>query len=65
MALVGLAAAVSVRAGALGLTHDELGLACLAGGQHGDLDGFACCLEISGDGEQVLGGAGHGVFPLV
>jgi len=59
VALVCLAAAVGVGAGALGLAHNQFRTACLTGLEHGNLHGFACSVELSGDVEQVLSGGGH------
>ena len=59
MPSVCLPAAVGVRAGALGHGEHQLALACLAGLEHGHLHGLACCVEVGGDGGEVVDGGGH------
>lgn len=59
MALVGLAAAVGVRAGALGHGEHQLALLRLTGREHGHRHGLACGVEVGGDGGEVVDGGGH------
>lgn len=59
MPSVCLPAAVGVGARSLGHGEDQLALLRLTGGKHGHLHGLACCVEISGDGGEVVDGGGH------
>ena len=54
-----LPAAVGVRAGALGHGEHQLALLRLTGGEHGNLHGLACSVEVGGDGGEVVDGGGH------
>jgi len=59
VALVGLATAVGVRAGALGHGEHQLALAGLTGLENGHRHGLACGVEVGGDGGEVVDGGGH------
>ena len=54
-----LPAAVSVGTRSLGHGEDELALLRLTGLEHGNLHGLACCVEVGGDGGEVVDGGGH------
>ena len=59
MPSVCLPTAVGVGTGALGHGEHQLALLRLTGGEHGNLHGLACSVEIGGDGGEVVDGGGH------
>jgi hypothetical protein len=54
-----LPTAVGVGTGALGHGEHQLALLRLTGGEHGNLHGLACSVEVGGDGGEVVDGGGH------
>ena len=59
MPLVRLPTAVGVGTGALRHGEHQLALLRLTGGEHGNLHGLACGVEVGGDGGEVVDGGGH------